>query len=73
METLNDQTLKHILNDIGKDVRELKEIAIKTNGRIKLLELWRARLAGGMAVIILLLAPIAIQYLSKIAIAYFKL
>ena len=67
-----NQLLEHKLNDIHKDLKSLTDIAIKTNGRIKSLELWRARLGGGMAVIILLLIPLVIQYFSKVVWAYFK-
>ncbi|MEK9208039.1 MAG: hypothetical protein AAB922_06125 [Patescibacteria group bacterium] len=66
------ETIYHILGDLSKDIKEVKEIATLTNGRIKSLEIWRARLAGGMAVIIMILIPIAIQYISKIALAYYK-
>ena len=72
MEKLNNQTIRHILGDISRDIKELKEIAKLTNGRIKSLEIWRARLAGGLTVIILLLVPLVIQYISKITLAYFK-
>ena len=72
MENLNNQTIKHIFEDISKDLKELKELAKQTNGRIKSLEIWRARLAGGLAVIILLLVPIVIQYLAKAVEAYYK-
>ena len=71
-EKLSNQTIRHILKDIHQEVKELKEIAAKTNGRIRLLELWRARLAGSIAVIILLLVPIFLQYVSKLAWSYFK-
>jgi len=71
-EKLTNQTIRHILKDIHQEVRELKEIAIKTNGRIKSLEIWRARILGGLSVITLILIPIVIQYLSKITLAFFS-
>ena len=66
------ETIHHILEDLSKDIKELKDIATLTNGRIKNLELWRARLAGSMAVIIMILIPIVIQYLAKAVEAYYK-
>ena len=72
MEKLNSQTLQHILEDIKNELIELKELATKTNGRLTQLELWKNRIQGGMAVIILLLVPIVIQYLAKAVEAYFK-
>jgi len=71
-EKLTNQTIRHILSDIHQDIKDLVEIATKTNGRIKSLELWRARIAGGLAVIVLLLVPLVIQFISRVAIAYFK-
>jgi hypothetical protein len=71
-EKLSQQTIKHILKDIQTDVKELKELAKITNGRIKSLELWRARILGGIAVITMFLVPIILQYLSKFVSAYFN-
>lgn len=34
------------LDEIAKDVDEVKALAKETNGRIKELELWRARIQG---------------------------
>ena len=72
MEKLNNQTIHHILEDISKDLKNLTEIAKQTNGRIKSLELWRARLAGGMAVVILLLIPLVLKFATQWVLAYFK-
>ena len=72
MEKLSEQTIRHILGDIHQDVKNLTSIATKTNGRLTKLELWRSYVSGAMAVIILLLIPVVIQYLSKFALAYFK-
>ena len=72
MEKLTNQTLRHILNDIKTELKELKEIGIKTNGRLTKLELWRSYLSGGMAVVILLLIPIVIKFATQWISAYFK-
>ena len=72
MEKLNNQTIRHILGDIHKDIKELKEIAKLTNGRIKSLEKWKSYTQGALSVIILLLVPIVIQYISRVALAYFR-
>lgn len=37
------------------DLRDIKEQTLKTNGRVSKLERWRSYLAGGMAVIALIL------------------
>mgnify|MGYP001601220359 CR=1 FL=1 len=71
-EKLNNQTLRHILADISKDVKGLTEIAMKTNGRLTNLELWRSYLSGGMAVIIILLIPIVVKFATQWVSAYFK-
>lgn len=39
---------------------EIKKQVEKTNGRVNALEIWKAFLAGGLAVIIILIVPIAI-------------
>ncbi|MEK9207498.1 MAG: hypothetical protein AAB922_03390 [Patescibacteria group bacterium] len=72
MEKLNNQTIRHILKDIQNELKELKEIAMKTNGRLTRLELWRSRLGGAMAVIILLLVPILLKFATQWVSAYFK-
>ena len=72
MEKLTNQTTRHILSDIGKDIKELKEIAKQTNGRIKSLEIWRARIAGALIVISLILTPIVAQFAARAVLAYFK-
>ena len=71
-EKLTNQTIKHILGDIHQDIKEIKEMATKTNGRIKSLEIWRARIAGALIIISLILAPIVAQFATKIVWAYFK-
>ena len=71
-EKLTNQTIRHILGDISKDIKNLTEIAMKTNGRVRDLEMWRNRVVGALAVVTMLLIPIILQYVSKIAIAYSK-
>ena len=71
-EKLTNQTIRHILGDISKDIKNLTEIATKTNGRVRDLEMWRNRVVGALAVVTMLLIPIILQYVSKIAIANFK-
>lgn len=72
MEKLTNQTLRHILSDIHKDVKSLTEIATKTNGRLTKLELWKSYMQGGLAVIILLLIPIVLKFATEWVSAYFK-
>ena len=72
MEKLNSQTLQHILEDIKNELIELKELAMKTNGRLTKLELWRSYLSGGMAVVILLLIPLVLKFATQWVSAYFK-
>lgn len=71
-EKLTNQTIKHILGDIHKDIKNLTEISTKTNGRLTRLEQWRSYIAGAMAVVIMLLVPIVLQYIAKFALANFK-
>lgn len=71
-EKLSEQTIRHILGDIHKDIKGLTEIATKTNGRLTKLEMWRSYIAGAMAVVTILLIPVVLQYISKLALAYFK-
>lgn len=72
MEKLNNQTIRHILNDIKSELKELKEIATKTNGRLTKLELWRSYIAGAMAVVILLLIPLVLKFATQWVSAYFQ-
>ena len=72
MEKLTNQTIKHILGDISKDIKNLTEIATKTNGRVSDLEMLRNRVVGALAVVTMILIPIILQYISKITFAYFK-
>lgn len=72
MEKLNNQTIRHVLGDIHTELKELKEIAQKTNSRITRLELWRSYIAGAMAVIILILIPILLKFTTQWLSAYFK-
>ncbi len=71
-EKLTNQTIRHILKDIQSEVKEIKGFVSLTNGRVRSLELWRARILGALAIISLVLLPIIGQYLTKIAIGYFK-
>ena len=72
MEKLNNQTIRHILKDIQNELKELKEIVTKTNGRLTKLELWKSYMQGGLAVIILLLIPIVLKFATEWVSAYFK-
>ena len=72
MEKLTNQTIRHILGDIHKDIKNLTEIATKTNGRIKSLEIWRARIAGALIIIGMILVPLVGQLLAKVVQAYSK-
>lgn len=67
---MNEKLLEHKIDDLHKDIRELKEIGLKTNGRVGSLERWRSYLTGAISVIILLVIPIVIQYVSRIVQAY---
>lgn len=69
-EKLTNQLIQHMFNDLKKDIGELTKIASATNGRVKSLEIWRARIAGAIAVISLILVPVAVQYITKLAQAW---
>ena len=47
------------------EFKEVKERQDKTNGRVMDLERWRWGLAGGMAVITMLILPVAYQVTDK--------
>lgn len=55
------------IHEIRSDVKlllanqsEIKKQVEKTNGRVNALEIWKAFLAGGLAVILVLIVPIVI-------------
>lgn len=66
----NYKKIIDMFDDIKKDSLEIKVHVASTNGRVKKLELWRSYIAGGMSVVILLLVPIAIKYVSNIVLAW---
>lgn len=63
------ELIEHKLRDIHEDIKNLTTLAVKTNGRISALERWRSYMAGAVSVIVLLLIPIVIQYISKVVYA----
>jgi hypothetical protein len=71
-DKLHDQTIRLLFDDIKVELVELKKIALNTNGRVKSLEIWRARIAGALAIISIVLIPIVGQWVTKVAQAYFK-
>lgn len=74
------ELIEHILVDIQNEIKDIRKVELaeirqhskETNGRITRLELWRARIAGSLAIIIMLLVPVVIQYISKVVVAYFE-
>lgn len=75
-EKLTNQLIKHMFNDLKVDLKEIKEHVQNTNGRVKNLEIWRARIVGALGMITIFLVPILIsilgKYVSEITKAYFK-
>ena len=69
-EKLSSQTIKVMFDDIKVDLVEIKAHVTNTNGRVKKLELWRSYIAGGISVVILLLIPVVLQYVTKIVLAW---
>jgi hypothetical protein len=53
-----------MLGEIRAEVGEVKRHAAQTNGRVLTLEMWRARIAGALAVFIVILIPLSISVLS---------
>lgn len=54
-------------SDIMKELREIKEQTVKTNGRVGKLELWRGILTGGIIIIGTLVIPLVV-YAFNIAV-----
>jgi len=76
MTKLSIETIKHILDDIQADIKDVKsesrEYFKVSNGRIKKLELWQARIMGAIMIIGIVLIPVISQWVAKIAVAYFQ-
>jgi len=76
---MNNEVLKHLLQDIHKDIKNLKDVdiknltdlAVKTNGRLSNLEAWRNRMVGAITIIGIILIPIVGQLMAKVVMAYF--
>jgi len=62
-------TFETEIKNIGTDIKEVKELVKRQNGRIGKLESWRDRLIGAWGIIVLILIPIAVgvikTWLSK--------
>lgn len=69
---MNENLIEHKIDDLKKDIRELKEIGIRTNGRIGTLERWRSYMTGAISVLTLLVIPIVLKIVSEWTLAYFK-
>lgn len=69
---MNENLIEHKIDDLKKDIRELKEIGIRTNGRIGTLERWRSYMTGAISVLTLLVFPIVLKIVSEWTLAYFK-
>ena len=71
-EKLTNQVIRYMFNDIKKDLIDILDHVSKTNGRVKQLEIWRARILGALTIISLIVVPVIIQALAKQVAAYFK-
>lgn len=58
--------LEHYFGDIRKDIKEIKEQTIKTNGRVNKLENWRWLLTGGMLIISMMVIPLLVYIFNSV-------
>lgn len=57
------ERIENFKEHVGETLKRIETQTIKTNGRVSSLERWRSYLAGGMA-IILMLIPIILKMLT---------
>lgn len=72
MEKLSNQTIKMLFNELKDDIKGIREYIENNSKEIDALKLWKSYVSGAMAVIILLLVPVVLQYIKEVAEAYFK-
>jgi len=65
-EKYTDSDLNHYLSRLEEQLTRIEQQVTETNGRLKKLEIWKAWMTGGMAVLSLLVIPIAITLATEL-------
>lgn len=60
------------MHEMRTDIKEIKAMVAKTNGRVTALEIWRSFILGAFAVVMTFIFPIAFQLFSAWAGTIFK-
>ena len=61
-ETINAEVLLK-LEEMHKDIAEIKAQTMKTNGRVSVLENWRWLITGGIIILSTVVLPVALKVL----------
>lgn len=65
MSELTNGELGIMIEDVAKDVTEIKTQTTRTNGRVTALEKWQHMLTGGLILVNVLLVPLFLTLLIK--------
>jgi len=65
-EKYTDSDLNHYFSRLEEQLTRIEQQVTETNGRLKKLEIWKAWMTGGMAVLSLLVIPIAITLATEL-------
>ena len=61
MSEYNDAEFRQIINEIHRDVKEIRVQTTMTNGRVRALEVWKGFITGGLVVL-----GVLVGYLIKL-------
>lgn len=64
-EDYQNREIDEMFKDINASLIRIETQTTKTNGRVNKLEQWQSYIKGGLAVIVLLLVPIAIYFIQQ--------
>ena len=66
MPKISLEVLHTIIKNIKEDTFEIKEHLKVSNNRISKLEVWRGVMIGGLVIVNVMIAPIAISFIIKL-------